>query len=264
MIKPLIFLCVLFLIVWHNIVKLPIQNEGFIYLRPSYDRQYIPQTGKEFMYFLSRFEIQAVILGAILTSFFHTNLHLYLWVELLSMFAIVVIFYFILLKISKSKLFSFLSSLLFSVNFMGNWDMFSENNYSYFLERIALDVPMLLLSFLLLHLFLEQKKRKYLLVSLLLFLIGVGIALLLIVIAASAYFILGIGQGPKTTTSVPAVTEQTTVKPPAPIPTQVPQPTAPPESSSSASFGQIGGSSGTQTATRAGDLMKKISPTPNP
>lgn len=91
-------------------------------------------------------------------------------------------------------------------------------------------------------------------------LIGIGIGLLLIVAGASAYFILGIGQPPKATTSVPAVTEQTTVKPPAPIATQVPQPTAPPESTSSASFGQIGGS--TRTATRAGDLMNQPSPTP--
>ncbi len=95
-------------------------------------------------------------------------------------------------------------------------------------------------------------------------LIGVGIALLLIVIGASAYFILGIGQPPKTTTSVPAVTQSSnTVKPPAPIPTQIPQATPPP-ATGSASFGQIGGSNGTQTATRAGDLMKKASPTPNP
>lgn len=92
-------------------------------------------------------------------------------------------------------------------------------------------------------------------------LIGTGIGLLLVVSGASAYFILGIGQGPKTTTSVPAVTKQTTVKPPAPIPIQVPQATPPP-ASGSASFGQIGGN--TQTATRAGDLMKKVSPTPSP
>lgn len=88
-------------------------------------------------------------------------------------------------------------------------------------------------------------------------LIGVGIGLLLIVAGASAYFILGVGQPPKATTSIPAVTAQTTVKPPAPIVTQVPQPTAPPESTSSAGFGQIGGSSGTQTATSAADLIRQ-------
>ncbi len=91
-------------------------------------------------------------------------------------------------------------------------------------------------------------------------LIGIGIGLLIVVAGTSAYFILGVGQSPKTTTSVPAVTEQTTVKPPAPIATQVPQPTAPPESSNSASFGQIGGT--TRTATRAGDLMNQPSPKP--
>lgn len=91
-------------------------------------------------------------------------------------------------------------------------------------------------------------------------LIGIGIGLLLIVVGASAYFILGIGQSPKTT-SVPAVTQSSnTVKPPAPIATQVPQPTAPPEASGSSSFGQLGGT--TRTATRAGDLMNQPSPKP--
>ncbi len=93
-------------------------------------------------------------------------------------------------------------------------------------------------------------------------LIGIGIGLLILVLGASAYFILGIGQQ-KTTTSLPAVTQQTTVKTPPPIASPIPQPTSPAEATGSSSFGQLGGSGGTQTATRAGDLMKKASPTPS-
>ncbi|MBI2018468.1 hypothetical protein HYS96_02060 [Candidatus Daviesbacteria bacterium] len=87
-------------------------------------------------------------------------------------------------------------------------------------------------------------------------LIGVGVGLLIIVTGVSAYFILGIGQSPKQTTSIPAETAPVSqqVKPPAPIPTPVVQPT--PTATGSANFGQLQGS-GTQQATRAADLIRQ-------
>lgn len=86
-------------------------------------------------------------------------------------------------------------------------------------------------------------------------LIGVGAALLLIVTGTSAYFILGIGQPSRTTTSVPAITQQTTVRPPAPIATPVPQAT-PPSATDSANFGQLEGSTQASQATSAADLIR--------
>lgn len=79
--------------------------------------------------------------------------------------------------------------------------------------------------------------------------IGVGIGLLIAVMGASAYFVLGIGQAPKTT-SLPAVdTSQTTqIKPPAPLPTPVAE-------SETSSFGELQGGGG--QATSAGDLLRR-------
>ena len=91
-------------------------------------------------------------------------------------------------------------------------------------------------------------------------LIGVGIGLLLVVMGASAYFILGIGQAPKTQ-SVPAVQEttSTTIKPATPIAT--PPAASPQTASGSANFGQLGGSAPAATtppqASSAADLLRQ-------
>ncbi len=92
-------------------------------------------------------------------------------------------------------------------------------------------------------------------------LIGVGIGLLVITAAASAYFILGIGQPAKTTTSIPAVTQNSqsapTVKNTPPIVTPLPQATSQPSATGSANFGALGGSSQTLQATSAADLIRQ-------
>ncbi len=86
-------------------------------------------------------------------------------------------------------------------------------------------------------------------------LIGLGVGLLIIVVGTSAYFILGIGQPSKGTTSLPATTTPQTsqVKPPLPIATASAQP-SPTTATSSANFGQIGG---TPPATSAADLIRQ-------
>lgn len=80
---------------------------------------------------------------------------------------------------------------------------------------------------------------------------------MLVVAGASGYFILGIGQPPKTPTSIPATqTPKTTrqVKPP-PVATPIPQPS--PEATGSANFGQLGGAAASPQATSAADLLKQ-------
>lgn len=88
--------------------------------------------------------------------------------------------------------------------------------------------------------------------------IGVGIGLILVVAVTSAYFILGVGQPSKTTTSLPATTASKTqnqVKPPAPIVTSEPEPTTPPSATNSANFGQLQGNP--PAATSAADLIRQ-------
>lgn len=88
-------------------------------------------------------------------------------------------------------------------------------------------------------------------------LLGLGGGLLILVIGASAYFILGIGQPGRETTSLPAATKTAEVKPPAPIPTPVAKPAEQPAATNSASFGQVAGNGSQQQATSAADLLRK-------
>lgn len=87
-------------------------------------------------------------------------------------------------------------------------------------------------------------------------LIGVGAGLLIAVLGASAYFILGIGQAPKTT-SLPAVdTSQTKqIKPPAPIATPPVQSPAPGDNS--ASFGELQGGGQQATGSSAIETLRQ-------
>lgn len=83
--------------------------------------------------------------------------------------------------------------------------------------------------------------------------IGLGVGLLIVVAGASAYFILGIGQAPKTT-SIPATQTPSTQEVKAPPP--VTQPTSP-VSTGSATFGEVEEGSGAQQATSAADLLRQ-------
>lgn len=163
-------LLILAYIPWQQLPQLVIRGDGFVYL--------ISQTIDTFFnkeYFFSGFELSAVVLGSILPKLYKTNMELYFYTSLSVMMLINVLFYILLRVITKHKLISFFGALMFAVNYFGNWDMYSQHCYCFFVERIV-GVPFILTAFIFLHLYLEKNKLRHYVTSLGFYFFGIGIA----------------------------------------------------------------------------------------
>ncbi len=125
-------------------------------------------------YTLTGFETAAAISGAVFRKFFGANMSLYFWTELFFILTIGACFYGVVRILIKHRLVAFTASLMFTVNYFGNFDMLVAACYCYPMERVF-NVPFLLLSFIFLLFFLERSRNTYYLVSLLLYFLGIGL-----------------------------------------------------------------------------------------
>lgn len=119
------------------------------------------------------FQTSAALSGIIFSKLFGTNMLFYFGIELLAILLIAALFYILVRIISKSRFVAFSASLIVAVNYFGNFDMFYS--YTRFSERVIV-VPLLLLSFIFLQLFLERSKTKNLIRSLVFYFFGIGLA----------------------------------------------------------------------------------------
>lgn len=155
---------------WRQLPELVIRGDGFVYLISSTLNTFFSKD-----YFYTGFELSAAVLGSILPKFFKTDMNLYYATSLFVMMIINILFYILLRVITKNTLISFFGALMFAVNYFGNWDIYSQHCYCFFMERIVA-VPFLLIAFIFLHLYLEREKIKFFLISLTLYFLGIGIA----------------------------------------------------------------------------------------
>lgn len=163
-------LLVLAYIPWKQLTELVIRGDGFVYM--------VSPTIKEFFsrdYFYTGFELSAAVFGWLLPKLYKTNISYYFYTSLVVMMVINVLFYILLRVITKHKLIAFLGALLFAVNYFGNFDMYSQHCYCFFMERIVA-VPFLIASFIFLHLFLEKSRLRFYFISLAFYFFGIGIA----------------------------------------------------------------------------------------
>jgi len=154
---------------WRPLPQGVLRGNGYVYMLSQVQEWFWGRP-----YTLTGFETAAVISGAVFRKFFGANMDLYFWTELFVILTIGVCFYAVVRILTKHRLVAFAASLIFTVNYFGNFDMLVAACYCYPMERVF-NVPLLLLSFIFLLLFLERTRRGYYLVSLFLYFLGVGL-----------------------------------------------------------------------------------------
>lgn len=165
----LIILLILSGFAWRFIPYQVIRGDGFMY--------FISQKQQEFFsrdFFYTGFELSAVSLGWLFSRLYGINISWYWWTAYVVMLLTNVLFFWFAKTIFKKSFLAFVASLLFALNYFGNWDMYSTHCYCFVLERIY-PVLFLLPSAVYLHRFLERRNQRDFTWSLILFFLGLGI-----------------------------------------------------------------------------------------
>lgn len=153
--------------IWKPITEMMIRGDGLVYLvnRVQVNNWNPPVS-------FAGLEVGSTFLSMFMTPMFGINIQYYFWVELIVILGINILFFYMVLALTKNRLIAFTAAFLLCLNYFGNWEMYAGGIYAYFMDRMP-DMLFLIPSFMCLHLFLEQAKYKYYLASLLLYFLGV-------------------------------------------------------------------------------------------
>lgn len=159
---------------WKHIPALQIQGEGFAYFdESSYSLRIRPY---RIMPDLTNLGSSVDILGRItlhiLSRVFDDQIPLYMWFLFIYILITDVAVYILTKILTNSRLTAFLATLLFTISFIGKFDMFSIGGYQYFIQRGMLLLPEIV-SFILFFIALKYLSIKYYLVSLTLYLLTI-------------------------------------------------------------------------------------------
>ncbi|GEM_PF-4337257 len=161
-------LVILFSYAWRLLLKETIRGGGYVYLFDYFQGWW---WGRKLTF--TGFQTAAIISSGLSVKFFGENMFLYFLLEFFVLLVIALLFYMLMRIITKKPIIAFAASLIFSVNYFGNFDIIMAC-YCYLGERVIV-VPFLILSLLFLHLFLEKNKNKFLFISISSYFLGVGL-----------------------------------------------------------------------------------------
>lgn len=164
-----VLLIILSFYAWRLLPEQYIRGGSLVYLTSYqqnswYARAY-PYTG---------FQTSAILASTLSTKLFGANMSLYWWAELVVMFVTYVFFYIFIKVVTKRSFAAFAATLIFAVNYFGNFNM-AVDCYCHLAERTIV-VPLLLISFTFLHLFLEKTKKYFFVLSLAFYFLAIGLA----------------------------------------------------------------------------------------
>ena len=111
----------------------------------------------------------ATLMGMVLGNILGARVDLYYWAALYILVAINILIYIMLLKITKRRIVAFGGSIIMAASYFGIFGMCVQGIYANMMERVVALI-FLIPSFILLHLFLENGKKKYLAYSVAMFL----------------------------------------------------------------------------------------------
>ena len=156
--------------IWHPLTNLVIQWEGYMYLNAW---EYLTFLTNPWTLLTSAY-VQGTFVGALFSKLFGLNMPLYFWAEIFSILTVNICVYFLARTLTRNSTTAFVAAFIFAVNFFGNTNIFLPNFYGgHFLERVIMNVPIFLVSFIYLHRFLAEKKIRYYAISLLLFFLSI-------------------------------------------------------------------------------------------
>lgn len=165
----IILLLLLTVYAWRMLPQTVIRSDGFIHMLAGEQARFWKQD-----YPLTGIEVGPTLVGAVLPKLFGPHVSLYLWFEVGVILLINVLFYLLVRSITSSRLIAFSAALIAGVSYFGNWNAYGAHCFCFFLERV-INMPFMLMSFLLLHLYLTKNKKYNLILSLFLYFIGIGL-----------------------------------------------------------------------------------------
>ena len=159
--------------IWRPLLDMVLQGEGYMYSIPGDFDQYLRDVGAYHTFY----NLMGMSLGAIMTRAFGTRMELYFVFEIGAILLTNIALFFMVRTILKNSFAAFLSIVIFASNFFSLSDIYHPSRYGgVFLERFPLNFPFMLVSFLLLHAYLEKNQIRLYIYSAVLYFFAVFIA----------------------------------------------------------------------------------------
>lgn len=178
--SDLIFLFIISLAtlyLWYPLLDLVLQWEGYMYLIPDATNKFFSKYINNIGAYHTYFNLQGMFLGDILTRAFGTHMKLYFVFEIGSILLTNIAIFFLAKTLLKNSFAAFLATIIFASNYFALAGIHLPNLYAgVFLERLPINIPLMIGSFILLHKYLEQNRVRLYVFSVVLYVVAVFIS----------------------------------------------------------------------------------------